>query len=76
MEAGASQANSVAEGISASEVIVICVGNYDDTKSLLEDCGDLSGKTLVQLTTASVPETREMEAWTIQDWWVVSRWEN
>ncbi len=67
VEAGARQADSVADGISVSEVIVVCVGNYDDTKSLLEDCGDLSGKTLVQLTTASAPETREMEAWTIQN---------
>jgi 3-hydroxyisobutyrate dehydrogenase-like beta-hydroxyacid dehydrogenase len=67
VEAGASQADSVAEGISASEVIVVCVGNYDDTRSLLEDCGDLSGKTLIQLTTASAPETREMEAWAIQN---------
>ena len=41
--------------------------SYDDTKSLLEDCGDLSGKTLIQLTTASAPETREMETWTIQN---------
>jgi 3-hydroxyisobutyrate dehydrogenase-like beta-hydroxyacid dehydrogenase len=67
VEVGASQADSVAEGISASEVIIVCVGNYDDTKSLLEDCGDLSGKTLIQLTTACAPETREMEAWTIQN---------
>jgi 3-hydroxyisobutyrate dehydrogenase-like beta-hydroxyacid dehydrogenase len=27
----------------------------------------LSGKTLIQLTTASAPETREMEAWAIQN---------
>jgi 3-hydroxyisobutyrate dehydrogenase-like beta-hydroxyacid dehydrogenase len=67
VEAGASQANSVAEGISASEVIVVCLGNYADPRSLLEDCGDLSGKTLIQLTTASAPETREMEAWAIQN---------
>ena len=67
VEAGASQADSVAEGISVSEVIVVCVGNYDDTKSLLEDCGDLSGKTLIQLTTATAPETRDMEAWAIQN---------
>ena len=66
LEAGATQADSVAAGIGANEVIVICVGNYDDAQSLLQGCGDLSGKTLVQLTTASAPETREMETWTIQ----------
>jgi 3-hydroxyisobutyrate dehydrogenase-like beta-hydroxyacid dehydrogenase len=65
-EAGAIQADSVAEGIRASDVIVICVGNYDDAKSVLEDCGDLAGKTLVHLTTAVAPETRSMEAWAIQ----------
>ena len=67
VEAGARRADSVAEGISASEVTVICVGNYDDTKLLLGDCGDLSGKTLVQLSSACAPETRELEAWTIQN---------
>jgi 3-hydroxyisobutyrate dehydrogenase-like beta-hydroxyacid dehydrogenase len=67
VEAGASQVSSVAEGINVSEVIVVCVGNYDDTKLLLEDCGDLTGKTLMQLTTASGPETREMETWAIQN---------
>jgi 3-hydroxyisobutyrate dehydrogenase-like beta-hydroxyacid dehydrogenase len=67
VEAGASQVSSVAEGINVSEVIVVCVGNYDDTKLLLEDCGDLTGKTLMQLTTASAPETREMETWAIQN---------
>jgi 3-hydroxyisobutyrate dehydrogenase-like beta-hydroxyacid dehydrogenase len=66
LEAGATQADSVAEGIRASDVIIICVGNYDDVKSVLEDCGDLAGKTLVNLTTAVAPETRSMETWAIQ----------
>jgi 3-hydroxyisobutyrate dehydrogenase-like beta-hydroxyacid dehydrogenase len=67
VDVGASQADSVAEGISVSEVIVVCVSNYDDTRSLLEDCGDLSGKTLIQLSSAWTPEAREMEAWTIKN---------
>ena len=66
LKAGAIQASSVAEGVGANNLIVICVSNYEDTKLLLEGCGDLSGKTIVQLTTASASEAKAMEAWAIQ----------
>jgi 3-hydroxyisobutyrate dehydrogenase-like beta-hydroxyacid dehydrogenase len=66
LKAGAIQAGSVAEGVGANNLIVICVSNYEDTKLLLEGCGDLSGKTLIQLTTASASEAKVMEAWAIQ----------
>jgi 3-hydroxyisobutyrate dehydrogenase-like beta-hydroxyacid dehydrogenase len=52
LKAGAIQAGSVAEGVGANKLIVICVSNYEDTNLLLEGCGELSGKTIVQLTTA------------------------
>ena len=66
LKAGAIQAGSVAEGVDANNLIVICVSNYENTKLLLEDCGDLSDKTLIQLTTASASEAKVMEAWAIQ----------
>jgi 3-hydroxyisobutyrate dehydrogenase-like beta-hydroxyacid dehydrogenase len=66
LKAGAIQAGSVAEGVGASNLIVICVSNYEDTQLLLEGCGDLSGKTFIQLTTASASESKAMEAWATQ----------
>ena len=67
LEAGAIEAGSVAEGIGASKLIVICVSNYKDSNSILEGCDDLSGKTIIQLTTAVASDAREMEAWTTQN---------
>ena len=66
LEAGAIQTSSVSEGVGANNLIVICVSNYDDTTLLLEGCGDLSSKTIIQLTTASASEAKAMEAWAIQ----------
>jgi len=66
LKAGAIQAASVSEGVGANNLIVICVSNYEDTTLLLEHCGDLSGKTVIQLTTAVASEAKAMEAWAIQ----------
>lgn len=66
LKAGAIQTSSVSEGVGANNLIVICVSNYENTKLLLEGCGDLSDKTFIQLTTASVSEAKVMEAWAIQ----------
>ncbi len=63
LEAGAVPADGVAAGIAACDLIVICVGTYDNTYELLADCGDLSGKTLLQLTSASPAEARDMAEW-------------
>jgi 3-hydroxyisobutyrate dehydrogenase-like beta-hydroxyacid dehydrogenase len=66
LKAGAIHARSVAKGVGANNLIVICVSNYEDTNLLLEGCADLSDKTLIQLTTASASEAKVMEAWAIQ----------
>ena len=66
LKAGAIHAHSVAEGVGANNLIVICVSNYEDTNFLLEGCGDLSDKTFIQLTTASASEAKVMEAWVIR----------
>ena len=63
VEAGAAQAEEVASGIAACDLIVICVGTYDDTYEALSDCGDLSGKILLQLTSASADDALGMAAW-------------
>jgi 3-hydroxyisobutyrate dehydrogenase-like beta-hydroxyacid dehydrogenase len=63
---GATLAKSVAEGMSANDLIVICLGTYEDSLSVLNQCPDLSGKTLVQLTTASADNARDMQNWVQQ----------
>jgi 3-hydroxyisobutyrate dehydrogenase-like beta-hydroxyacid dehydrogenase len=64
--AGATLAPSIAAAVAASQVIVVCVINYDVSHSLLrkEDvASQLGGKVLVQLTTGTPREAREGEAW-------------
>lgn len=65
MENGAVAAPSVAEAIAASPVTVVCVSGYAATRSILSDpqaTAALSGRTLVQLSTGTPQEAREMEA--------------
>ncbi|TFH40813.1 MAG: NAD(P)-dependent oxidoreductase [Lysobacterales bacterium] len=65
-EAGASIAESVVEAVQAVEVLVICVLDYDASMSILATDGmdvALKGKTLIQLTTMSAPESVALDAW-------------
>ncbi|VTR59245.1 2-hydroxy-3-oxopropionate reductase [Actinobacillus pleuropneumoniae] len=61
---GAVLAPSVREAVLASELIIICVLNYDAVNDILSTATDaLKGKTLINLT-ADVPErAREMAEW-------------
>ena len=61
--AGARKASDPAAAIAVSDVVIICVGNYEDSKETLAECGDLTGKTLVQLTTGTASEAEAMGAW-------------
>ncbi len=63
VEAGATLAANVNEAIDGSEIIVVCLGNYDDTNQIFSGCADLTGKTLIQLTTGSAAEAEAMQAW-------------
>ena len=65
LAAGASQASSAADAIAASDITIICVGNYDDSRNVFSDCGDLAGKTLIQLTTGTAAEAEAMQEWAI-----------
>ena len=66
LAAGARFADSVATGIASNANIVICVRDYDSARALLDDCGDLQGKTLVHLTTATAADAIAMENWAVQ----------
>jgi 3-hydroxyisobutyrate dehydrogenase-like beta-hydroxyacid dehydrogenase len=59
---GARRAASPVEAVRASPVVIVCVMNYRQTLELL-DRVDLSGRTLVQLSTGSPNDARSGEAW-------------
>ncbi|HEX8816689.1 MAG TPA: NAD(P)-binding domain-containing protein [Terriglobales bacterium] len=59
-------APSVTEAVKGADVVVVNILNYDSTKQLLrqpEIEAALRGKVVVQLTTGTPDEAREMDAW-------------
>lgn len=65
-EEGAVPALSAASAVGASPVTIICVANYDTSYSILdaqEVVSALDGRLLIQLTTGSPREARDLEAW-------------
>jgi 3-hydroxyisobutyrate dehydrogenase-like beta-hydroxyacid dehydrogenase len=62
VRAGATLAASAAAAVEAAAVVIVCVTDYTATRSLLADI-ELAGKTLVQLSTGTPQEARELAAW-------------
>ncbi len=65
-KAGASVAASIPEAAAAAPVIVVCVTNHDASVSLLqtdEVASALRGRLLVQLSTVTAEESRELGRW-------------
>lgn len=63
---GAVLAPSAALAVGASPIVVVCVDNYEVTKTILgsnEVASSLSDRVLVQLSTGSPQEARDSEAW-------------
>ncbi len=63
---GAVLASSATSAVAASPVVIVCVDNYDVSRTILgaeEVAAGLSGKVLVQVSTGSPLEARESEAW-------------
>ncbi len=63
---GATLAASVQEAIESSTVVVICVADYKVTRKIFEAAGAtaaLNGRTIVQLSTGTPKEARELEVW-------------
>ena len=63
---GATPAKSPADAAIASPVCVVCIDNYGATRSLIEEAGmlePLSGRTLVQLSTGTPAEARDLSSW-------------
>ena len=61
---GARAAASVDEAISASDVTVVCLLNDASVREALAPAaGKLSGRTLINLTSGSAPQARELAGW-------------
>ncbi|MEU8524370.1 NAD(P)-binding domain-containing protein [Streptomyces sp. NPDC048629] len=61
---GARHAATVAEAVTASELVVVCVLDYPAVRALLEPVADaLRGRVLVNLTSGSPEQAREEAAW-------------
>ena len=60
---GASKVDSVAEGAKTNDIIILCLATYDNCYEVLGDCNELKGKTIIQLTTASVEQAQLMAEW-------------
>jgi 3-hydroxyisobutyrate dehydrogenase-like beta-hydroxyacid dehydrogenase len=64
VEKGAVRAASIADAVSASDVLVVCLSTYEVMHELLAPLGDqLSGKVLVNLTTGTPEEARKTAKW-------------
>jgi 3-hydroxyisobutyrate dehydrogenase-like beta-hydroxyacid dehydrogenase len=63
---GATAASSPRDAAKASPVTVVCVDNYDATRRLIDESGmlePLSGRTVVQLSTGTPAEARDLSNW-------------
>ena len=63
---GASLAPSAAAAVSASSIVIVCVSNYAATREILQTpavAAALAGRVLVQLSTGTPKEARELGAW-------------
>jgi 3-hydroxyisobutyrate dehydrogenase-like beta-hydroxyacid dehydrogenase len=61
---GAVRAGSVAEAITASPLVLVCVLDYAAAREIVEPvAGELAGRTLVHFTTGTPRQAREMAEW-------------
>ena len=63
---GATAASSPSDAAKASPVTVFCIDNYDATRRLIDQSDmlePLSGRTLVQLSTGTPAEARDLSDW-------------
>jgi 3-hydroxyisobutyrate dehydrogenase-like beta-hydroxyacid dehydrogenase len=69
LAAGATTAPSLAAAITASPVILMCVSEYSASRNLLNAPGvteALKGRTLIQLSTGTPKEARDLDQWAQQ----------
>src|SRR5699024_6509133 len=62
---GAESAETAAEAVKVSPLVIICVADYDAVYNILEPILDtFSGKTLLNLTNGTPEEARKIAKWT------------
>jgi 3-hydroxyisobutyrate dehydrogenase-like beta-hydroxyacid dehydrogenase len=67
IQAGAILANHVKDAISASDIVIVCLTNYEAGRILLqtnEIAEAMHGKLLIELSTGTPKDARDNEAWT------------
>jgi len=62
--AGATRSDSAAAAVAASRLVVVCLGDHRSVHEVLDPVGDaLAGRVLVNLTTGTPEQARELDAW-------------
>ncbi|GAA3043877.1 NAD(P)-binding domain-containing protein [Pseudonocardia yunnanensis] len=62
--AGAVRADTAAAAVAASPLVVVCLGDHRSVHEVLDPVGDaLAGRVLVNLTTGTPEQARELDAW-------------
>ncbi|MFJ9113464.1 NAD(P)-dependent oxidoreductase [Streptomyces sp. NPDC102283] len=64
VEQGATAAGTVADAVTASPVVILCLSDYEAVRGVLEPVREhLAGRVLVNLTSGTPQEARETAAW-------------
>lgn len=65
---GAAPADTAAEAVAASPLVVVCLSTYDTVHAVLEPLsGQLGGKTLANLTNGTPEQARDLAAWAAKE---------
>src|SRR5687768_4528089 len=60
---GAAVAPSAADAVAASPIVIVCINDYATTRDLLESADVGAGRVIVQLTTGTPQDARQLERW-------------
>lgn len=65
---GAAPAGTAAEAVAASPLVVVCLTTYDTVRTVLEPLsGQLTGKTVANLTNGTPEQARDLAAWAAKE---------
>ncbi|MFC9608070.1 NAD(P)-dependent oxidoreductase [Streptomyces niveus] len=65
---GATPADTAAEAVAASPLVVVCLTTYDTVRTVLEPLsGQLTGRTVANLTNGTPEQARDLAAWAAEE---------
>ncbi|MFD3921713.1 NAD(P)-dependent oxidoreductase [Streptomyces sp. NPDC058595] len=65
---GAAPADTAADAVAASPLVVVCLTTYDTVRTVLEPLsGQLTGKTVANLTNGTPEQARDLAAWAAKE---------